>query len=553
MDHQLSIRGVGSALVAIMLFSALLGAQNAWADAPPPGTVLENQATGSFVNPTSGLPETRASSSVMTTTTDSDSCLLGGGTPDTGITPYISGEVRRNAIATRSLVDTLDNNWRNAVGQPDDPELTSWFGTASNTQGTINNFDYVDPVTNQKVAVTLELVQIPIGESTCTGETTTTGSSPTLSDSSSLQSSAPRPASLYDSVDQPLFWNDARGGASNDNQRNAVIFSFAQPVQSFGFWVGDMETRTDGSGTPAILRLLDAAGNRIGQDIEIESTTLYDGNAPDPEIVDQGLCGGTTNNEPGCGNQSTRWISFVDGSGVSRVQQVVLIVGDDDSAIGNNNGDSEHISFIGANRVLAVNRPQVLLVKRITAINGDRSVNPNDNTPLHLAVNDGVDDSADDNGFWPADFLLGELNAGTVQTGDTIEYTVYFLNAGGSDAADVWICDLIRPHQQFVSGVYENNDIALQIGTGADTTTYTLTSTSDAVDRAELATVDNLPPGAECNLSTEANGTDTVLVLDLTGSEGNPTGLMTLPGVVGQASPENAIGFVRFTTQVLFY
>ncbi|MEM7064144.1 MAG: hypothetical protein AAF572_13400 [Cyanobacteria bacterium P01_B01_bin.77] len=550
MNHQLSTRGVGSALVVIMLFSGLSGAQNAWADAPPPGTVLENQATGSFVNPTSGLLETRASSSVMVTTTDSDSCLLGGGTFDTGITPYISGEVRRNAIATRALVDTLDNSWRAAVGQSDDPELASWFGTASNTQGSVNNFDYVDPITNQSVAVTLELVQIPIGESTCTGEITIAGSSPTLSDSSSLQSSAPRPASLYDSVDQPLFWNDARGGASNDNQRNAVIFSFAQPVQSFGFWVGDMETRTDGNGTPAILRLLDASGNRIGQDIEIESTTLYDGSAPDPEIVDQSLCGGTTNNEPGCGNQSTRWVSFVDDSGVPRVQQAVLIVGDDDSAIGHNNGDSEHISFIGANQVLALNRPQVLLVKRITAINGNRSVNPNDNTPLYLAVNDGIEDSADDNSLWPADFLLGELDAGTVQPSDTIEYTVYFLNVGSSDAADVRICDWIQPHQQFVPGVYENGDIALQIGAGVDITTYTLTSISDAVDRAELATVNNLPPGAECNLSTEANGA--VLVLNLTGSEGHPAGMMTLPGIAGQTSPEKAIGFMRFTTKVLF-
>lgn len=551
MEQPLFNRGTGPALVAIMLLShsALPGAQRAWADAPAPGTVLENQATGSFLDPSSNSQENRASPSVMVTTTGSDSCLLGGGTADASITPYISGEVRRNAIATRSLVDTLDDSWRTAVGQPANPELTSWFGTASNAQGSINNFDYVDPMTSQSVAVTLELVQIPIGENSCTGETTTAGSSPILSNSSSLQSSAPRPASLYDSADQPLFWNDVRGGASNDNQRNAVIFSFAQPVQSFGLWVGDMETRTDGSGTPAILRLLDAAGNRIGQDIEIESTTLYDGNPPDPEIVDQSLCGGTDNNEPGCGNQSTRWVGFVDSSGASRVQQILLIVGDDDSATGNNNGDSEHISFIGAN---PTNRPQVLLVKRITAINGNRSVNPNDNTPLRLVVNDGADDSADDNSLWPADFLLGEVDAGVVQPGDTIEYTVYFLNAGGSDAADVRICDWIHPHQQFVSGAYENDDIALQIGAGGDTTAYTLTSASDAVDRAELATVDNLPPGPDCNLPTEANGTDTVLVLDLTGSEGEPTDLITLPGVAGQVSPEKAIGLVRFTTNVFF-
>lgn len=99
--------------------------------------------------------------------------------------------------------------------------------------------------------------------------------------------------------------------------------------------------------------------------------------------------------------------------------------------------------------------------------------------------------------------------------------------------------------------MYETDDITLQIGTGVDTTTYTLTSTSDAVDRAKLATVDNLPPGPECNLPTAANGA--VLVMDLTGSEGQPAGMMTLPGITGPASPEKAIGFVRFTTKVLFY
>ena len=107
-------------------------------------------------------------------------------------------------------------------------------------------------------------------------------------------------------------------------------------------------------------------------------TSLYDGNDPDPELVDQSLCGGTTNNELGCGNQSTRWIGFVDNSAIARVQKVMLIVEDDDRTTGNNNADSEHLSFIGAN---AVRPPDVLLVKRITAVNGNRTVNLNDNTP----------------------------------------------------------------------------------------------------------------------------------------------------------------------------
>ncbi|MBT9313982.1 hypothetical protein [Leptothoe spongobia] len=517
------------------------------ADAPAPGTVIKNQATGSFINPVNNSQEIRVSSPVMVTT-DSDGCTIGSGTSDPSIVPYISGEVRRNVIATRELVDTLDDNWRTAVGQAVDPALENWFGTASVPQGSTTNFSYHDPVANIIVNVSVELVQIPIGGTACAGETTMAGSSPTLSSSSSLQGSAPRPASLYESSDQPLFWNETHAGALSDLKRNAVLLSFEQPVSAFGFWVGDLETRTDGHGTPAILRLLDASDNRIGDDIEIVPNSLYDGNEPDPELVVQSLCGGTVNNEPGCGNQSTRWISFVDNGAIARVQKVMLIVGDDDSTAGNNNADSEHLSFIGAN---VVRPPEVLLVKRITAINGNRTENPNDSTPLNQFVDDTVSsvETNDNHNHWPTNYLLGELNAGAVKPGDDIEYTVYFLNAGTLNATDVRICDWIQPNQSFVFGLYGSNDIELEIGD----TTYQLTAASDAamVDRAELATVGTIPVGPTCNLPAGAtNSSDQVVVVDITGTTGTPSGLSQLLGSTDQDTPNNAYGFFRFTTQV---
>ena len=538
---------IGHVLITTMLLYGLSTARlPAWADVPAPGTVLKNQATGSFVNPINNLQETRISSPVVVTT-DSDSCTIGQGSHDSRITLHISDEVRRNVVDTRNLVDTLDDSWRTAVGQPADPELESWFGTASVPQGSISSFNYHDPIANNTVNVSAELVQIPTDSTECIGESTTVGSSPTLSSSSSLQGSAPRPASLYNSNDQPRFWNETRAGALSDLKRNAVLLSFDQPISAFGFWVGDLETRTDGHGTPAILRLLDTSGSPIGSDIEIVPTSLYDGNDPDPELVDQSLCGGTTNNELGCGNQSTRWIGFVDNSAIARVQKVMLIVGDDDSAPGNNNADSEHLSFIGANSVLTVSAPQVLLAKRITAINGNRIANPNDNTRLNREINDNIVDSADDHSHWPEDYLLGEINAGLVQPGDRIEYTIYFMNAGGNAAADVYICDWIQPNQSFVTGIYSSNDIILQLGDEEGSTIYTLTAASDLTDRAQLTTVENLPTGAVCNLPAAASDPDAVLVLKLTGT---PIGLDTLPGTVGQGRPDNGFGFFRFTTQV---
>ena len=190
--------------------------------------------------------------------------------------------------------------------------------------------------------------------------------------------------------------------------------------------------------------------------------------------------------------------------------------------------------------------PDVLLVKRITAINGNRTENPNDNTSLNTVVNDSVANSNDDHTNWPASYLLGELNAGLVKPGDEIEYTVYFLNAGNSPSEDVRICDWIQSNQSLVTGIYGGNDIELSIGG----VTYQLTAANDAVDRAELTTVGSLPATPDCNISGSANASDNVLVLDVTGTTGDPTGLTAFPGTTGQGTPTNAFGFFRFTTKV---
>ena len=69
----------------------------------------------------------------------------------------------------------------------------------------------------------------------------------------------------------------------------------------------------------------------------------------------------------------------------------------------------------------------------------------------------------------------------------------------------------------------------------------------------ELTTIGGLAAlgGPDCNLPTAAtNNADAVLVFDLTGNSGDPTGLSTLPGSTGQGEPDDAFGFFRFTTRV---
>jgi uncharacterized repeat protein (TIGR01451 family) len=477
-------------------------------------------------------------------------CTAGGGTNDNAIAPYISNEVRGNIAAARTLVDNLDDTWRTAAGGASTGTVQPWFGTTTAPVGSANSFTYLDPKTASSTSVSVQLVQIPIGtDANCAGTTTTSGGAASLSNSVALQASAPRPASLYDTSNQPLFWNETSAGGTSDVKRNAVLFTFTQPVKSFGAWFGDVETRTI-NGTPAILRLLDADGNRIGQDITVDPTNMYDGNPPVLQAVNQSLCGGNANTEPGCGNQSTRWIGFVDSSTIARVKQVLVIVGDDDL---NDNGDSEHLSFIGVNLIPAANKPNLLLVKRITAINGATS-NPNDNTDLSNF--DGNDNKTnDDHPNWPTGkniYLRGAVNGGQVKPGDEVEYTIYFLNTQAA-AKNVTICDLVPVNQTFVATAYDaNSGIGLLNNTTIPLAPGSLTNAPDEDGGRYYAPGDPSTP-ALCKkfdsngnviASGQAANTDGAIVVEIV------KGATQLPASTGIGNPANSYGFVRFRAKV---
>ncbi|MDZ8221871.1 hypothetical protein [Nostoc sp. ChiVER01] len=188
----------------------------------------------------------------------------------------------------------------------------------------------------------------------------------------------------------------------------------------------------------------------------------------------------------------------------------------------------------------------VLLVKRITAINGDRTKNPNDNTPLNAFVDDTTStrQADDNNANWKSGYLLGAIDGGKVKPGDEIEYTIYFLNAGSSNANTVRVCDRISANQSFKGSAYGiSKDIQLQLGTS---TVLDLTSANDTSDRAQLISAGGTVP-TNCYLkAANNNGT---LVIDVTGNTGVPT-LTTMPGSTAQGSPNNSYGFLRFITKV---
>jgi uncharacterized repeat protein (TIGR01451 family) len=171
-------------------------------------------------------------------------------------------------------------------------------------------------------------------------------------------------------------------------------------------------------------------------------------------------------------------------------------------------------------------KAKVLLLKRITKING-ATTNPNDNTVLTSTAGDTVNPGTK---HWPSSAVTtGAVDAGKVKPGDTIEYTIYFINNQGSAAKNVKLCDPIIGNQTFDS----TSPVKMSIGGAAETT---LT-------------------GVNYNAGSAPTGCN---VAGVTGSSTAPgvaipvvTGATTLPAATGPATAASpSFGYFKFTTKV---
>ena len=200
--------------------------------------------------------------------------------------------------------------------------------------------------------------------------------------------------------------------------------------------------------------------------------------------------------------------------------------------------------------------PNVLLVKRLTAVNG-------------VSVTGFVDDpgTTDDNSaYWPtpaATYLRGALSGTTVKPGDTVEYTIYFVDTGGP-ATDVLVCDPLPSNMAFVSDIYTGQTpgdggtvgapsgitLGLSAFTLPTSPTNFLTNAADSPDRGQF-----YPPGTQAPAAANpSSGYTTPLpaasnlagVVAVTVAS-NPT---TLPSATGAGTPIGSYGFIRFTARV---
>jgi hypothetical protein len=211
-----------------------------------------------------------------------------------------------------------------------------------------------------------------------------------------------------------------------------------------------------------------------------------------------------------------------------------------------------------------VNNPNVLLVKRITAINGststfggdslagyiDELTNAYDDNTMTITTQMLPTDPPKDTNNWPtlSSFMLGGINGGNIKPNDEIDYTIYFLSTGDADATNVLLCDRVPSNVTFVPTAFNGQATAPGgLGTGdrgilfnQGTTTGSLSNIGDGDIGQYLApgiSIGSVYPSLGNSCGTNDNGAIVV-------------NLGTVPKADGSGTPPNSYGFVRFRGRV---
>lgn len=280
------------------------------------------------------------------------------------ITPTTSGSFVDDG-GIRLYVSSQTNSAATADGQDD-----AWLGYGATLGLTSINGPVGLNATNRQAEQTVNLTPSSQTFTISTREMTSGVNSPPCKGSNislgktvagnntSLSQGAPRPTVLPSSV---FSYSEVLGGISSSSGfRNALLFDFSVPLQAFGAWFGDIESRAvSPQDTRALVRLFDASGNRIGNDFILEETA-----SP-------------------FGDRRTQWIGFVSNS--ANVKSMLVVVGDDDPFtlfaprnsnkfenlfVTNGAGFSEHLSFVGATALLAPASAEVAVEGQVLTSQG---------------------------------------------------------------------------------------------------------------------------------------------------------------------------------------
>jgi uncharacterized repeat protein (TIGR01451 family) len=209
--------------------------------------------------------------------------------------------------------------------------------------------------------------------------------------------------------------------------------------------------------------------------------------------------------------------------------------------------------------------PNLLLVKRITAINPDK--------PDEIQFNSFVDDpdttnddhDNDANPQWPDsdgipnnsinDHLRGEFNVPQIKPGDEVEYTIYFLSNGDVAAKNVQICDVVPDNMTFVANSYATNfGMALALNaTALPTSTNKNLSNAPGDDQGDFYPPNTNPAISNLCKKHYPSNSNNLILLD---SSNNLSGAVLInlstpiPPATGSGTPTNSYGFIRFRAKV---
>ena len=234
--------------------------------------------------------------------------------------------------------------------------------------------------------------------------------------------------------------------------------------------------------------------------------------------------------------------------------------------------------FIGSGEVedykitIATKSPNVLLVKRITAVNAstttnrgqdlavyyDEPDNPYDDNNRTVAYPTKAGDPPADTANWPSlnTFMLGGVDGGLIEPAGEMEYTIYFLSDGDVDAQNVLICDYLPTQLTFVSNAFSSSpppdpnglssgDRGIAFRQGATTLSLTNASDGDGGYYFEPGVEPTtLFPNVKCGGGTSGSSTNTngAIVVNLD--------RLPYAGSVATPPAPNAYGFIRFRGRV---
>jgi uncharacterized repeat protein (TIGR01451 family) len=198
-------------------------------------------------------------------------------------------------------------------------------------------------------------------------------------------------------------------------------------------------------------------------------------------------------------------------------------------------------------------KSSLLLVKRITAINPGQA----NEVIFNGFVNDS-NDANDDVAKWPTDkntYLPGRINVTDVKPGDEVEYTIYFLSNGSTEARNVTICDIIPDDMTFVANSYASN---FGMGLALNNTTLPTTPNKNLSNAISDDEGDFYPPNTNPAISNlckkhDSNNPNNLIPVN---SSNNLSGAMLinlsnpLPAATSSGTPTNSYGFIRFRAKV---